>query len=123
MLRNKYKNQGRVGLFDKEESVSKLSKLGNPLEKLHKVVDFEMFRSELEEDMLNHDKKSNAGCKPYDVVMMFKIILLKRFYNLSDEQAEYLYCVRSTQYQITDRLSFKEFLGLSSGFHYLCCGR
>jgi len=49
MLGNKYKNQGRVGLFDKEESVSKLSKLGNPLEKLHKVIDFEMFRSELEE--------------------------------------------------------------------------
>jgi IS5 family transposase len=56
--------------------------------------------------MLNHDKKSNAGCKPYDVIMMFKILLLKRFYNLSDEQAEY---------QINDRLSFKEFLGLQSG--------
>ena len=70
------------------------------------MIDFEMFRPELEGNMLNHDKKSNAGCKPYDVVMMFKIILLKRFYNLSDEQAEY---------QITDRLSFKEFLGLSSG--------
>jgi IS5 family transposase len=51
-------------------------------------------------------EKSKAGNKPYDVVMMFKIILLKRFYNLSDEQAEY---------QINDRLSFKEFLGLSSG--------
>jgi IS5 family transposase len=51
-------------------------------------------------------RKSNVGPKPYDVVMMFKIILLKRFYNLSDEQAEY---------QINDRLSFKEFLGLSSG--------
>jgi IS5 family transposase len=56
--------------------------------------------------MRNQDKKSNAGCKPYDVVVMFKIILLKRFYNLSDHQAEY---------QINDRLSFKEFLGLSSG--------
>ena len=102
----KYKQTGRIGLFDKEETSSKLSKLGNPLEKLHKVIDFEMFRSELEHNMLHHDKKSNAGCKPYDVVMMFKIILLKRFYNLSDEQAEY---------QITDRLSFREFLGLSSG--------
>ncbi len=39
--------------------------------------------------MLNTNKKSTAGCKPYDVVMMFKIILLKRFYNLSDEQTEY----------------------------------
>jgi len=102
----KYKQRGSIGLFDKEETTAKLSKLGNPLEKLHKVIDFEMFRPELEDNMLNHDKKSNAGCKPYDVVMMFKIILLKRFYNLSDEQAEY---------QITDRLSFKEFLGLSSG--------
>jgi len=101
-----YKQTGRIGLFDKDETSEKLSKLGNPLEKLHKVIDFEMFRSALEATMLNHEKKSNVGQKPYDVVMMFKIILLKRFYNLSDEQAEY---------QINDRLSFKEFLGLKSG--------
>jgi IS5 family transposase len=106
MSKNKYKPIGRVGMFDKEETGLKLTKLGNPLEKLHKVIDFEMFRPELEDRMLNHDKQSNSGQKPYDVVMMFKILLLKRFYNLSDEQAEY---------QITDRLSFKEFLGLSSG--------
>jgi IS5 family transposase len=106
MSKTKYKPIGRVGLFDKEDISHKLSKLGNPLEKLHKVIDFEMFRPELELAMLNHEKTSNAGPKPYDVVMMFKIILLKRFYNLSDEQAEY---------QINDRLSFKEFLGLSSG--------
>ena len=101
-----YKQTGRISLFDKDETSDKLSKLGNPLEKLHKVIDFEMFRPELEASMLNLDKKSPAGCKPYDVVMMFKIILLKRFYNLSDEQAEY---------QINDRLSFKEFLGFTSG--------
>ena len=106
MSKTKYKNSGRVGLFDTEDRSGKLSKLGNPLEKLHKVIDFEMFRPELELAMLNHEKTSNVGAKPYDVVMMFKIILLKRFYNLSDEQAEY---------QINDRLSFKEFLGLSSG--------
>ena len=106
MSKQKYKSTGNVGLFDKENTSYKLSKLGNPLEKLHKVIDFEMFRPELELAMLNHDKTSNAGAKPYDVVMMFKIILIKRFYGLSDEQAEY---------QINDRLSFKEFLGLSSG--------
>ena len=39
--------------------------------------------------MLNRDKKNSAGCKPHDVVLMFKILLLKRFYNLSDEQVEY----------------------------------
>jgi IS5 family transposase len=106
MANLKFKQTGRISLFDKDESSDKLSKLGNPLEKLHKVIDFEMFRSILEAAILNQEKKSNAGPKPYDVVMMFKIILLKRFYNLSDEQAEY---------QINDRLSFKEFLGLSSG--------
>ena len=102
----KYKKTGNIGLFDQEAISDKLSSLGNPLEKLNDVIDFEMFRKELEDNMLNTDKKSAAGCKPYDVVMMFKIILLKRFYNLSDEQAEY---------QINDRLSFKEFLGLTSG--------
>ena len=65
-----------------------------------------MFRVELEDGMLNHEKKNNAGCKPHDVILMFKILLLKRFYNMSDEQVAY---------QINDRLSFKEFLGLSSG--------
>ena len=56
--------------------------------------------------MLNHNKKSNSGCKPYDVVMMFKIIVIKRLYSLSDE---------NTEYEINDRLSFKEYLKLSSG--------
>ena len=102
----KYKPTGRIGLFDQDETSTKLSRLGNPLEKLHDVIDFDMFREELEQNMLNQEKKSHAGCKPYDVVLMFKIVLLKRFYNLSDEQAEY---------QINDRLSFKEFLGLKSG--------
>ena len=106
MMQIKYKTTGRIGLFDRDETSSKLSKLGNPLEKLHNVIDFEMFRFELEENILNQDKKSPAGNKPYDVVMMFKIILLKRFYNLGDEQAEY---------QINDSSSFKEFLGLSYG--------
>jgi IS5 family transposase len=36
--------------------------------------------------------------------MMFKVLVLQRYYNLSDEQAEY---------QINDRLSFQKFLGLS----------
>jgi IS5 family transposase len=101
-----YKPTGNSGWFDAEHTAEKLSKLGNPLEKLGRVVHFEMFRPLLEEKLLNHDKKSNAGCKPYDVVLMFKILLLKRFYHLGDDQAEY---------QINDRLSFKEFLGLSSG--------
>ena len=84
-----YKQTGNRGLFDKEATSAKLTKPGNPLEKLHKVIDFEMFRYDLESNMLNLEKESKAGCKPYDAVMMFKTVLSKRFYSLSDEQAEY----------------------------------
>jgi IS5 family transposase len=102
----KYKSQGNFGLFDEQETYQKLSEIGNPLEKISSVIDFEMFRNTLEDGILNKDKKSNAGAKPYDVVMMFKIMILQRYYGLGDTQIEY---------QILDRLSFKKFLGLESG--------
>jgi len=56
--------------------------------------------------MLNTKKKNKAGAKPFDVVMMFKIMILQRYYGLGDKQVEF---------QIIDRLSFKKFLGLESG--------
>ena len=103
---SKYKTTGNQTLFDAENAAQKLSEIGNPLEKLDSVIDFEMFRSRLEESMVNHSTKSNAGAKQYDVVMMFKVMVLRQYYNLSYEQ---------TEYQIIDRSSFKQFLGLTSG--------
>ena len=102
----KYKKSGTVTLFDTQDTKEKLSDLGNPLERLSQVVDFEMFRKALEDEFENKAKKSNAGAKPYDVVMMFKVMIIKHYYNLSDHQV---------QYQITDRQSFKDFIGLASG--------
>lgn len=102
----KYKKSGNIGLFDEQETEQKLSSIGNPLEMISKVVDFEMFRSILESNLLNTNKKNNAGAKPYDIVMMFKIMILQRYYGLGDTQIEY---------QILDRISFKKFLGLESG--------
>jgi len=106
MTSNKYKTTGHRGLFDEQETHQKLSYIGNPLEKISKVIGFEMFREILEAKLLNQNKKNNAGAKPFDVVMMFKILILQRYYGLSDTQIEY---------QILDRLSFKKFLGLESG--------
>ena len=106
ILMSKYKTTGKQTLFDAENAAQKLSEIGNPLEKLDSVIDFEMFRSRLEESMVNHSTKSNAGAKQYDVVMMFKVMVLRQYYNLSYEQ---------TEYQIIDRSSFKQFLGLASG--------
>ena len=52
------------------------------------------------------DRKSRAGRKPMDVVLMFKTLVLTALYNLSDDQIEY---------QVRDRLSFMRFLGLGLG--------
>jgi IS5 family transposase len=104
--RQSYKAVGKRGFFDDEFNRQQISEIGNPLEGLSKVIDFEMFREQLEAKMLNHTKKSNVGPKPYDVVLMFKILILQRFYGLGDKQIEY---------QILDRTSFKQFLGLETG--------
>lgn len=80
-----------------------LSTLGNPLKKLEEYIDFEMFRPLLEEALYKKDRKSNAGRKPLDPVFVCKALFLQRFYGLSDEQMEY---------QMTDRISIRHFLGI-----------
>lgn len=106
MTKQVYKPKGEKGLFDEELNIERLSIIGNPLEKISNVIDFETFRKAIESRLLNTEKKNNAGAKPFDVVMMFKIMILQRYYGLGDQQVEY---------QIIDRLSFKKFLGLESG--------
>ncbi len=94
--------QRHPGLFDLDERAARLTALGDPLVKLKAEINFEAFRADLERV---HDKnrKSNAGAKPFDVVLMFKVLILQQLYNLSDDGIEY---------QIRDRLSFMRFLGL-----------
>jgi len=95
----------QLGLFDWQNRFEKLDKNGDPLVKLNKVVPWNNFRPALEK-LRDKDKKSNAGAKPYDVIVMFKILILQSLYNLSDE---------ATEYQVLDRLSFMRFLGLRLG--------
>jgi len=89
--------------FDQEDRLAKLEKLGDPLPRLDRIVDWQAFRPLLK---VIHQKqrKSSAGRKPHDVTLMFKMLVLQSLYNLSDDQAEY---------QVRDRLSFQRFLGLS----------
>ncbi|MDI9358387.1 MAG: transposase [Phycisphaerales bacterium] len=105
-MSQKFKASGNRGFFDNDLQLKRLSMIGNPLEVISKVIDFEEFRTLLENDLLNTKKKNRADDHPYDYVMMFKIIILQRYYGLGDQQVEY---------QIIDRISFKKFLGLSSG--------
>jgi len=99
----KFKRHRDYGFWDQDIRMSKLSQLGDPLEKLDKGINFEMFRSLLEEK-LTMEPKGIGGRPPYDYVLMFKIMILQRYYNLSDEQVEY---------QINDRMSFMRFLDLT----------
>lgn len=91
------------GFFDLEDRHALLEKLGDPLPKLNRVVDWEAFRPTLAK-VYDKARKSKAGRKPYDVVLMFKILVIQHLYNLSDDQVEY---------QIRDRYSFCRFLELT----------
>ena len=61
-------------LFEEELTIEALSAMGNPLEQLSALVDFEMFRPELEDILVKKDCKSTAGRPQFDVVLMFKVI-------------------------------------------------
>jgi IS5 family transposase len=99
----RFKRHKDYGFFDQDIRLSKLSQLGDPLERLNKGVDFEIFRLILTEK-LSKLSLGPGGRPPYDYVMMLKILILQRYYNLSDDQVEF---------QINDRLSFMRFLDLT----------
>jgi IS5 family transposase len=88
--------------FDLDNRYAQLSKQGDPLEKLSAVIDWELFRPIIER-MDAKPRKSLAGRKPTDRVLMFKVLILQRLHNLADERLEF---------QIKDRLSFMRFLGI-----------
>ena len=96
---------GSDGVFRSWEPVYGLDAKNEPLLKIDGVVPWEDLRARLEAVWRRADKvrKSRAGRKPWDAIVMFKTIILCALYNLSDDQVEH---------QIRDRLSFMRFLGL-----------
>ena len=100
----RYRKDPSLGLFSTEERMERLDTLGDPLRALSRYVDFEFFRPRLESALYGDYDPSRGGQPPYDVILMFKLLVVQRLYNLSDDALEY---------QVTDRLSFQRFLGLS----------
>ena len=96
---------GQMGFFDLSNRYAGLDAKADPLVKLNAMVPWEDFRPRLEAVWRRPpgERKSKAGRKPWDAVVIFKAIVLCELYNLSDEQFEY---------QLRDRLSFMRFLGL-----------
>ena len=95
----------QIGIWDESLRLEKLSKLGDSLEKLNRAIEWEMFCPKLTK-VFKKQAKGKGGRPPYDYVMLFKVLVLQRIYNLSDDQ---------TEYQINDRMSFIRFLGLGLG--------
>jgi len=91
------------GFFDENDRLEEISKLGDPLEKLNKFIKWEDFR-EMLATAFSKQAKGPGGRPPFDYVMMFKILILQKLYNMADDK---------TEYQIKDRLSFQRFLGLA----------
>ena len=94
--------RGQAGFFDIDERLKQLSAKGDILERLNAVIDFALFRADLEHAVPRSDR-AKGGRPPFDHVLMFKVLVLQTSHNLSDERTEYL---------IRDRLSFMRFLGL-----------
>lgn len=93
------------GFFDLSERLEWLSRSGDTLVRLKQIIPWESFREPIGRCFREHSKrKSNAGRKAFDGVLMFKILILESLYNLSDDAVEY---------QIADRISFMRFLDLS----------
>lgn len=96
---------GQFGFFDTDNRLEALSAKGDPLEAIDALVPWESFREAIETAVLTptSEKKSKAGRKPIDALVMFRMLILQSLYNLSDDQAEY---------QVRDRYSFTRFLKL-----------
>jgi IS5 family transposase len=94
---------GQLGFFDADKRLAALSAKGDPLEAIDRLVPWESFRGDIEAVVLTPEaeRKSTAGRKPIDAIVLLRMLILQSLYNLSDEQVEY---------QVGDRLSFTRFL-------------
>lgn len=92
--------------LDEDNRLERLSKLGDPLEKVAKAIGFEVFKPLLDSIYGKEKDESKGGRPPWDFLLMFKIMILQEFYNIADEKTEFM---------INDRLSFQRFLGLALG--------
>lgn len=95
----------QISIFDENNRIKKLEKINDALSKLDNVINWEIFRPILDE-AIPREKNPKGGRPPYDNLLMYKTIAIKRLYNLSADE---------TEYQINDRLSFMKFLHLGLG--------
>ena len=109
-----FRNHAKGGnLFSAIEHQQALTAREVGVLKIKNIIDWELFRPLLEK-VTGYDTKnwSKGGNRPFDPLLMFKILVLQTYHGLSDEAVEY---------QIGDRLSFMKFLDLELGGRYPRC--
>ena len=93
----------KTDLFADELHRKKIDSLGDPLAAIESHIDFTTLATEVDR-IAPRPVSTQGGRPPYPTETMVRILVLKRLYNLSDEQMEY---------QLLDRMSYKRFCGLS----------
>ena len=95
----------QMGFFDLSGCLNDLDEKHDPLILINKAVPWDEFRPILEEvwHKRNVERKSRAGRKPMDMIVMFKMLILSSMYNLSHDKVEFF---------VRDRLTFRRFLGI-----------
>lgn len=93
--------------FGDHHSLEALTQMGDRLFELNRYIDWSPLVALADSIWrANGSSKASCGAKPWSSEVMLRVIVLKRLYNLSDEQ---------TEYQLRDRLSFMRFIGLGLG--------
>lgn len=106
-MRFRRPGSGQKGLFDQIEHAKRLVEEPTALDRLNELVDFEWFREPLIELLgYSESKEDKGGNAPFDPVFMFRIVVLQKYWGLSEE---------ATEFQIRDRFSFLRFLDLQPG--------
>lgn len=89
-------------LFAHQAHETKIESLGDPLQRINTHIDFSELAAQVDR-VAPRPQSAQGGRPPYPTETMVRILVLKRLYNLSDEQMEF---------QLLDRMSYQKFCGL-----------
>jgi len=101
-MKAKKKKMKLGGFFALDDRKRKLEEFTTPTDKLKTAIPWEIFTPILENVVPRKDR-SKGGRPPYDLLLLFKILVLQTYYGLSDDK---------TEFEILDRMSFQKFLNL-----------
>lgn len=93
----------KADLFAAERHREKIDGLGDPLQRIEWHIDFVTLAQQVDQ-VAPSPVSLQSGRPPYPTETMVRILVIKRLYNLSDEQIEF---------QLLDRMSYQRFCGLA----------